>query len=578
MLLELDRVSFRYRGRSEWSLRDISLQVEAGEFVTLVGTNGSGKSTLLRLLNGLIPHFYEGELQGSIRVAGLNPQEQPVHQLFGRVALLSQNPQAQLFSATVRQELAFGLESLALPRPEIEARLAEVAAYFDLGALLSAKPDELSGGEQQRVLVAAMAALRPAVLALDEPFAMLDYAEIRRVSRELERLNQAGTTMLVAEQRLGPATGLLKEGRRCLLLENGRLVADGPAGPIFGNAAATRLLPPLPALFERSGRTQRPLDLEKAVEVCLEDKLVLESQPDFRAAGSIGGPLIDLKEVSLQPGQAVQPALNGVNLTLHRAEVVALLGRNGAGKSTLARHLVGLQAQQSGESRFDGQEIYQGKRAWWGRKAFKKSTLKAGRAGMLYQNPGLQLFLPTVQAELDFGRNLLKRGKQSWLRELIERLELAGLLDRNPFTLSGGEKKRVALACVLATEPELVALDEPTAGLDYRHAQTVTGLLGDTAGRGGTVLLITHDLELAANVAPRWLILDYKRLAHTLTAGNLQDRVALLEDSGLEPPTSAYLAGRLGQRYSGGPTRLVESSDSTIKPLRKPLSGLDSPC
>jgi energy-coupling factor transport system ATP-binding protein len=576
MLLELEKVSFRYRGRREWSLRDISLRVEAGEFVTLAGTNGSGKSTLLRLLNGLIPHFYEGELQGRIRVAGLNPQEQPIHELFGRIALLSQNPQAQLFSATVRQELAFGLESLALPRPEIEARLAEVVNYFNLQSLLARKPDELSGGEQQRVLVAAMLALRPDVLALDEPFAMLDYAEICRLSRELDHLNQRGTTLLVADQRLGQATGLLKKGRRCLFLEGGRLVADGLAEQIFGMAGSaasdSELIPPLAALFKRSGCAERPLELNAAVEVCLKSDLALESWPVFRVAKAADVPLIELQAVTLQPGPAAPPALHEVSLKVDKAEVVALLGRNGSGKSTLARHMVGLKAQQSGKSWFNGKQSYRSQRfRWWGRNYSKKSALQPGLAGILVQNSDLQLFLPKVQEELEFGRQMLKRGEQNWLQELIERLEIGPLLERNPFTLSGGEKKRVALACVLATEPELVVLDEPTAGLDYRHARTVTDLVGRVAERGSTVVLISHDLELAANVAPRWLILDQKRLERYLLAENLQTQISMLEASGLEPPVSAYLADRLGQSYKGGPARLVERTS-------RPVTEMESPC
>lgn len=560
MLIELNEVGFCYAGQAKQSLQQISCRIEAGEFVVLAGANGSGKSSLLRLLNGLIPHFYEGDLTGRVRVAGHDPTRRPVYKFLGEVALLSQNPAAQFFSPTVRRELAFGLESLGLPYSEINSRLAEVTEFFGLQDLLERRPDSLSGGEQQRVLLAALIALRPKILALDEPFAALDYHEQQRLNFELERLNQAGMTILIAEQRLAP---LLKPDRRCLLLEQGRLVADVPAQKLFASATytpAAELLTPLMALFQQSARPERPLTLAQATEVCRREKLALQS-PNLpgSATAPLAPPLVKLETVTLKTPDNSAEILTNFGLNFEAGQRYALLGRNGAGKTTLFRHLSGFHPPASGTSFFASKPIYTRSRRFFGL-AKTKSNLELGQVGLLFQNSNLQLFLPTVREELELAGRLLGRSKKFWPDELVERLNLTSLLERNPLTLSGGEKKRVALACALASEPDLLLLDEPGASLDYRYQSLVNDLLLNLATkRGATLAIISHDLDTAAILATRWLILAERRLTHQLVLG--QDDVALkipmLETHGLQPPAAAYLAANLGQSYLGGLSQLV---------------------
>lgn len=538
----------------------MSLRVEAGEYLLLAGANGSGKSTLLRLLNGLIPHFYAGQLQGQVRVSGLNPLQQPVHELFDRVALLAQNPQAQFFSPTVRRELAFGLESLGLARTEIERRMAQVVNQFGLQPLLDCEPAELSGGEQQRVLLAALLALRPAVLALDEPLAALDYTGTVGVEQELERLHQQGTTIIVAEQRLNHLLSG-SQAKRCLLMERGQLVVEGALGQVFSEsnlASRPELWPPLPALFKRSQLSARPLNLTEAVQICHSEKLEVTSQVTINQHYNQYQPRLKLENVSLQTNSKHQPILEMLNIQLGVGEVVALLGRNGAGKTTLARHCVGLLPAVSGQSWLKNEPLYRQHRHLWGRSQ-AESNLTPGQVGFMFQNPDQQLFLPTVKAELEFGMRLLKRGQPEQLAELVERLDLKSLLGRNPLTLSGGEKKRVTLATTLATAPELVVLDEPTAGLDYGHQPQVLQLIKQIVSEGCTVLLITHDLELAAQIASRWLILANHRLVADWQVQDLPPNLNfLLEGYGLEPPPVAYLATQLGQAYQGGLSYLTK--------------------
>ncbi|MDO8944141.1 MAG: ABC transporter ATP-binding protein, partial [Desulfobacterales bacterium] len=392
--VRLERVCYRYPG-GDWVLQDLELCLDAGEYAVVFGANGSGKSSFAYLLNGLIPHFFGGSLQGLVQVDVLGTREHATADLFHRVGLVLQNPDAQLFSSTVADELAFGLESLGLPAPQIEERIRATAASLGIENLLGRSPETLSGGEQRIVAIASVLVMDPPLLVLDEPFANLDWTFVRRVRSLLADLHRRGKTVIVIEHRAGD---FLQDATRLAVFDSGRCSHIGPAAAFRRILEERRLIPFYPALSSPAvSQTDAPVLAIEHLGFSIGDKKILED----------------------------------VSFALRPGEVVALVGKNGAGKSTLVRHLIGLLKPLSGDVRLHGRSI----------RSQAPSEL-ARRIGVCFQNPNDQFFKTTVRDELEVG--LRRRGGTAGdgIGELCRRFRLGGLLDRSPYRLSEGEKKQ----------------------------------------------------------------------------------------------------------------------------------------
>lgn len=524
-LIELEHVCYRYADADAHALDDINLTIDAGEFVLLAGASGSGKSSLCRLLNGLIPHFHGGALDGNIRVDGLDTRTHPVAELFARVGFVFQNPDAQLFNSTVEHEIAFGLESLGLPRDEIRARVnwALDTVHLTRFAEQGRAPYSLSGGEQQIVALAAILALRPRVLVLDEPYANLDPEAVARLRAILRDVHAQGTTLIVTEHRLHAA---LQDATRLIVLERGHVVRDGAPRQVLREDVSKWQLntPYIVHLARESGWREVPLSVDEALAMARAfDNVVLPARRNGSHHALTNAPrVVEMRAVTFQrDGRAI---LRHLSLDIARGECIALVGKNGSGKTTLLKLLNGLNLPSRGMVAVLNRDT----------RRVRVSDL-AQHVGFVFQNPNDQLFGPNVREEIEVAPRVLKRFDRAWLDKLYDWFNLHPLLDRSPFTLSEGEKKRVTFAAALAAHPEIVVLDEPTTGQDFAFRAALVQLLRELQDEGMTVLFATHDLEFAEHVAPRWIVLADGAVIADAAPDEVMQNVDMLARASLRP-------------------------------------------
>ncbi len=446
------------------ALDGLDLDVNDGETLLVAGASGSGKSTLAFLLGGLIPHFLGGMLKGEAFLNDLDLTVHPASELLPHVGLVMQNADAQLFNPTVERELAFGLESLGLPEEEIKGRIEKAARLFSLVHLLGRSPAELSGGEKRLVGIAASACLPCPTMVLDEPLAHLDEISVGKVKKAVRALRSEGRTVLIAEHRV---QALLEEVDRCVILERGRVCFQGTPGQARERLARLGLIPSYPVKQDR--------DLS-GLEVVLEVRDLSKT---------LGGRLV----------------LDRVSLRLHRGEILALLGPNGAGKTTLIRHLNGLLRPDEGRVLVMGRPIT----------GSDPSSL-APLVGTVFQNPNDQFFKNVVKEEILASPLARSSCSQERLESICRTLALTSVLDRSPYRLSEGEKRRVAMASVLALGPGILILDEPTAGQDGRSRMELARLILELQKEGTSILIVTHDRAFALAVADRCLEMEEGRI------------------------------------------------------------------
>ena len=525
-VIEVHGLSYRYRASVPRPvLRGIDLVIERGEYVLISGASGSGKSTLCRLFNGLIPQFYGGEMEGAVLAGGLDTRQHGVGEIFGSVSLVFQNPAAQLFTDSVARELAFGLESLGLPRDEIVRRAAEGAATVGIAHLWTRNPHQLSGGEQQLVAIAAALALRPDLMVLDEPYASLDPTAVRRVRAALREIHRRGTAVVVAEHRL---QHVVPDAGRMVVLDQGQIVLDAPPREVLAKDLTPYGLhtPPVVEVGRALGLARLPLTVPELAAgldgVDLPPGLL--PPPPLQAAG--GQHVLKAREVTFSFGS--EPVLRGVDLELRQGGCLALLGANGSGKTTLVKHFNGLYRPDRGQVTVMGLDT---------RRA--KTSRLARHVGLAFQKSNDQFFKFRVQDEIEVGARALGRYDGAWLQELVALFQLESLLGRSPYRLSEGEKKRVGFASALAARPEILVLDEPTTGQDWPFRRALGQLLGDLGERGQTVVMVTHDLDFAERYACRWALLFDGRIATEGDPWQVMAKQALLERAGLEP-TQAF--------------------------------------
>jgi energy-coupling factor transport system ATP-binding protein len=505
-LLRFHDVTYRYPGVAEPALDEVSFELEAGEFCLLAGLSGHGKSTVLRAACGLVPHFHGGSFAGTVVVAGRNAREHGPA-LLGQVAgALFQDPETQLVTSTVRAEIALTLESRGQSSTEVARGVEEVALALGIDHLLDRGTYELSGGEKQRVALAAAIASRPPLILLDEPTSQLDPVAGDELLGLLRRLNEEWeTTILLAEHRLERC---LHAADRVISLERGRVVHDGSPRRFlqWAGASAPALQTPAAKLFSLAGLQHAPVGVREARGALRRRGLLPDGTTPAQVAPRRpkrvrrrGGDALSMRGVwhELRDGPAL---LRGVTLSLRAGDSVALMGRNGAGKSTLLRHAAGLLAPTRG------------------------SISSAGRVALLLQNPGDYFLHHRVRDEA--------------ARAALRAAGLADLGERHPRDLSGGERQRLALAIVAGAgaSPEgnggsgahevaaVVALDEPTRGMDRAAKAELARELRRRADSGQAVIVATHDPEFAAACAQRAVLLADGRViadgpTHELLSG-----------------------------------------------------------
>lgn len=493
-MIQIERLSYSYPDAAQPILRDVDLWIDEGELVLMVGPSGSGKSTLLRCLNGLIPHFYGGKISGSVRVAGLDPFEQQPRKMASAVGFVFQDPEAQFVVDTVEDELVFGMENYDLPQATMRKRVEETLDQLNIAHLRHRRISTLSGGEKQRVAIGSVLTLQPQVLVLDEPTSQLDPQAAEEVLTVLQKLNaDLGLTVILSEHRL---ERVVQYADRMVHVQgDGAPLVVGEPQDVLRRIELTPPLiqlgkalqwEPLPFTIKAARRHARRLALPTEPRVVKE---IAEPDADEPLAP------VDIAVDDLWHNYDGHPALNGVDLRIHRGEFVALMGRNGSGKTTLLKHLVGLLQPLRGSVRIREVDT-------------RYSSLEEliGTVGYVPQNPNALLFEDTIADEIAFTRQ--NHGLPAIDPEdLLAPLGLSGMGDRYPRDLSVGERQRVALVAILAAEPEIILMDEPTRGLDYVQKENMTRYLAAQRESGRTVVLSTHDVELAAAAVDRVIIL-----------------------------------------------------------------------
>ena len=520
-LVSLKDVTYTYPGGVAPALNNVSLQFGAAEVVLVLGGSGSGKSTLLRALNGLVPHFHGGSFAGRVLVAGKDTRDTRPKDLAGIAGLVFQDPENQAVMATVEREIAFGLENLGMKAEMITRLVEESLISLGLSRLRRVELATLSGGELQKVALAAVIAMQPPLLLLDEPTSQLDPVSSEELLAAVRRLAEdTGATIILAEHRVERCLHL---ATRVIYMEDGAVVADGDPQSFARWAADEHreLLPPVTRLFARrlDGRLSQAAPEELPLEelpITVKDarrRLEFISEAPRRvsptssaghgsaAAGApapAGPPVLEVR--SLVAGYPPDdPVLDNVNLTLRAGELIALMGENGAGKSTLVRHFNGLARPLAGSVRLLGRDL---------------SGLSVAEAAhdcaVLGQNPNAYFVRDTVAEEIDYTLQSLGIDgveRQRLAAAAADELDLHLLMSRHPRDLSGGERTRVALAAVACAEPALLVLDEPTRGMDPAHKRALSALLRRWVAAGRCVLVVTHDVEFAARTADRVVVL-----------------------------------------------------------------------
>jgi energy-coupling factor transport system ATP-binding protein len=532
-------------------LQGVNIEILQGQFVALLGRVGAGKTTLCMALNGLVPHATGGVFRGEVLIRGQSTTEHSVATLAPLVGMVFQDPEVQLLHTRVDDEIAFGPENLGVPPAEIAERLEWALRVTGLTEYRDRSPLLLSGGEKQRVAIAAMLAMKPQVLVLDEPTASLDpsgKAAVFGVLSDLTR--QHGMTVVIATQESDRA---FRYADRLLVLDEGVIAMEGAPARLLRRADELRALGlALPEMAELSRElstaTGRPYRFGTAGaafrqlrrEALRED---IRPVPDVGRPPSLSAPAVvaDPPQVRIDGlhyrYDEEREALQGVDLSLWRGEFVALVGRNGSGKTTLARHLNGLLRPTQGSVEVEGLDT-----------RTQRTSAMARRVGYVFQNPDHQIFAATVREELSFGLRVQGTPADEADRRVSEALEtfgLAAFLDLPPASLGYGQRRLVALASVLITQPDILILDEPTDGLDARSELEIMKAVQRFNENGRTVLLITHDMKLVANYARRIVALTRGRAIFDGSPSELFGNETVLAEAGLRPPRVWRLAQRL---------------------------------
>ncbi len=504
-VVEFRDYSFQYFSQSEPTLKHIDLTIYEGEKVLIVGPSGSGKSTLGNCINGLIPFSYRGSAEGSLRVCGLETKKESIFALSKHVGTVLQDTDGQFIGLSVGEDIAFALENECVSQEEMKTVVRQTAALVDMDRLLSASPFELSGGQKQRVSFAGVMVHDVEVLLFDEPLANLDPATGKTAIDLIDRISKDyHKTIVIIEHRIEDV--LYRPIDRVIVVSEGRIAADMPPDELM----AAGILPelgirePLYVTALKYAGVAVTKELRAGRMDTLDVDAVREkvrgwdaAQPE-RPVPEKRPPILTAEDLSFRYVEN-RPILKHLSFSIETGEMASLVGTNGAGKSTLAKVVTGICKQPEGRLLFHGEDM----RDW-------SIHERSGKIGYVMQNPNQMICKPMIYDEVALGLRLRGIGEEEIRPRVEKALKTCGL---SPFrkwpvaALSYGQKKRVTIASVLVLEPELMILDEPTAGQDYRHYTEIMEFLRSLNEQGTTILLITHDMHLMLEYAPHAIVL-----------------------------------------------------------------------
>lgn len=453
-MIEINNLSFKYKSQSNHSLKDINIKIKKGECILLCGRSGCGKSTLLKLINGIIPEFYDGEISGSVMVNGMNTFTTPIYELSKNVGSVFQNPKTQFYTTNTTDEIAFGLENFGIKREVINKRLIEVEKELKLEHLMNRNIFELSGGEKQKIAIASIYALNPEIYVLDEPSSSLDIKTMNELSHIITKLKSIGKTIVIAEHRLWYLKDIVD---RAIYIEDGKIIKEYSIDEIDNLREAERMRTGLRHTNYKSVKTYVPSET-----VCNENLLKVENLIFRKSAKTI---------------------LHIDNLKFHYGNIIGIIGENGIGKSTFAKIVCGLYRESKGE-------FLKKNKRFSSRSRLKESLL-------IMQEVNCQLFTDSVYDELLLTS---KTKDKNVIDDWIDDMDLKNISERNPHTLSGGQKQRVIILSALLSDKEILFFDEPTSGLDYRNMMIVAKNIKKVKEENRLILIISHDTEFLESV------------------------------------------------------------------------------
>ena len=448
-MIEIRELSFKYKGGFNYSLKGINLNVKKGECILLCGRSGCGKSTLLKLMNGIIPEFYNGDISGSVMVNGMNTFTAPIYKLSKNVGSVFQNPKTQFYTTNTTDEIAFGLENYGIEREVINERIKEVEKELHLEKLMNKNIFNLSGGEKQKIAIASIYALNPEIFILDEPSSSLDVKSMKELSLTIKKLKSLGKTIVIAEHRLWYLKDIVD---RATYLENGKIIREYSMDEIENLSEDERM---------RTGLRH-------------SDYKAIRMFDDYKTSNK--GVLLELKNLIFK--RNTRTILSIEDLKFCYGNIIGIVGENGIGKSTLAKIICGLYKENKGKILRDNENLN------------IKSRLNESL--LIMQEVNCQLFTDSVKDEILLTSNIKENNV---LDTYLIDMELKNISDRNPHTLSGGQKQRVIILSALLSDKKILFFDEPTSGLDYRNMKIVAKNIKKVKEEDKLILIISHDVE-----------------------------------------------------------------------------------
>ena len=537
-IIKFENFGFQYDAQAEPTLKDINLEIYPGEKILIAGPSGCGKSTMTHCMNGLIPFAYPGESTGKLTIQGKETKHLSIFEISRMVGTVLQDLDGQFIGLTVAEDIAFALENACVGQEDMKKTVRQVARQVGIGDHLGHSPDALSGGQKQRVSMAGVMVNEVSILLFDEPLANLDPATGKKAIEIIDRIQEeTGATVIIIEHRLEDV--LWRDVDRIVLMKDGRIVTDAPPDellstdvllengirePLYLTAlkyAGVKITP------ECQPRSIRSLTLTE------EDKNKVRTWFHARKKGKEkqeSRPLLTAEKIDFTYDNGFH-ALKDINISIDEGELLAIVGTNGAGKSTFSKVVCGFEKQQLGTLEFQGQDM-------------KKYSIKerADRIGYVMQNPNQMISKPMIFDEVAFGLRQRNVPESEITAKVEEVLKICGLYPFRKWpvsALSFGQKKRVTIASILALDPQMIILDEPTAGQDYRHYTEIMEFLNELHGRGITVVMITHDMHLMLEYAQRAVVFSGGKVIADDTSANILTNPEIIGRANLKE-TSLY--------------------------------------
>lgn len=558
-ILSLRDLRFSYRDADRPALDNISFDLSPGDLLVVMGGSGAGKSTLCRCLNRIIPHFIKGSFAGQLHLLGRDASAWRVADCARYVGLVFQDFESQLFATNVELEVAFGAESLGLPRSDIVRRVQDLLSVVGLSHLAGRRPASLSGGEKQRLAVAAALASDPPILVLDEATTDLDPLGKAAIFKLATDLITSSAKRAVAFAHHDPEEAV--RATQVLLLSEGRSAALGPPDQVLADPdlLSSHGVVPLAvtSVFQGLGLPDRPFREDEAADLLLQRGVLIPEEAarqwqtrDQARSQAYGDPIIEVRGLTHSYGGG-RPAVDRADLLLRRGEYVAIIGQNGSGKTTLVKHFNGLLRPTGGEVLVSGEPA-----------AARPLRSLAQHVGYVFQNPDHQIFAPTVAEEVAFSPRNFGLDEEQVAARVAESLAAVGLSGReqdDPFSLTKGGRQRVAVASVLAGRPQVLIFDEPTTGLDERESRSMMALIDRLNQAGHTIVLITHAMWLAAEYAHRVIVMHQGKILLDAPSRSAFAQTETLHRAAIAPPQIVRLSQCLGSLRLGGVPALTVS-------------------